>query len=66
MRNTGARSVRSALGMFLMLLRNNTKQELIAYNFSTTQQVVSQAIALEQNFVPEYLGYHHITRDEAL
>lgn len=66
MRNTDARSRRSALGMFLMLLRNN-----IAFNFSTTQQVVSQAIdsvsiALANNFVLNYLGYHHITREEAL
>lgn len=71
MRNTDARSRRSALGMFLMLLRNNMKQEMIAFHFSTTQQVVSLAIdsvsiALEQHFVPEYLGYHHITREEAL
>lgn len=71
MRNTEARSVRSALGMFLMLLRNNMKQELIAYNFSTSQQVVSQAIdtvslALTEKFVPHYLGYDHMTREEAL
>lgn len=71
MRNTDTRSRRSALGMFLMLLRNNMKQELIAFHFSTSQQVVSQAIdsvsiALTNNFVPKYLGYHHITREEAL
>lgn len=47
------------------------KQELIAFNFSTTQQVVSKTIdtvsaALEKNFVPNYLGYHHITREEAI
>lgn len=57
--------------MFLLLLRNNMKQEVIAHNFSTTQQVVSKTIdavslALEENFVPNYLGYHHITREEAL
>lgn len=57
--------------MFLMLLRNNTKQEVLAFNFSTTQQVVSKTIdsvsaALEDYFVPHYLGYHHITREKAL
>lgn len=71
MRNTLTRSVRNALAMFLLLLRNNMKQEVIAHNFSTTQQVVSKTIdavplALEENFVPNYLGYHHITREEAL
>lgn len=71
MRNTETRSLRTALAMFLLLLRNNMKQEIIAYNFTTTQQVVSKTIdavslALEENFVPKYLGYHHITREEAL
>lgn len=47
------------------------KQEVIAFNFSTSQQVVSNTIdsvslALEKYFVPHHLGYYHITRDEAL
>ncbi len=71
MRNTETRSLRTALAMFLLLLRNNMKQEVIAHNFSTTQQVVSRTIdavsvALHDNFVPEFLGYYHITREEAL
>lgn len=54
-----------------MLLRNNLKQEIIAFDFSTSQQVVSHTIdavsaALEEHFVPKHLGYYHITRDEAL
>ncbi len=71
MRNTATRSIRAALAMFLMTLRNNIKQEIIAFNFSTTQQVVSSTIdavssALDEFFVPKYLGYYHITREEAL
>lgn len=71
MRNTSTRSLRTALAMFLLVLRNNMKQELIAHNFSTSQQVVSRTIdavslALEENFVPKNLGYYHITREEAL
>lgn len=71
MRNTATRSLRNALAMFLLLLRNNMKQEIIAHNFSTTQQVVSSTIdavsaALHEHFVPKHLGYYHITRDEAL
>lgn len=71
MRNTSTRSLRNALAMFLLLLRNNMKQEIIAFNFSTTQQAVSKTIdavslALEENFVPFHLGYHHITREEAI
>lgn len=47
------------------------KQEIIAHNFSTTQQVVSNTIdavssCLEEYFVPKHLGYYHITREEAL
>lgn len=47
------------------------KQELIAFNFNTTQQVVSKTIdtvslLLEEYFVPKNLGYHHITREKAL
>lgn len=47
------------------------KQEMIAFNFSTTQQVVSSTIAavsaaLEEHFVPKHLGYYHITREDAL
>lgn len=47
------------------------KQEVIAHNFATTQQVVSQTITavattLHENFVPKYLGYYHMTREEAL
>lgn len=57
--------------MFLMLLRNNIKQEMIAYNFGTSQQVVSKTIdtvsaILVQEFVPKHLGYLHISREEAL
>lgn len=71
MRNTETRSVRAALAMFLLLLRNNMKQELIAHNFCTTQQVVSRTIdavsaTLHEHFVPQHLGYYHITREEAL
>ncbi|OXA43866.1 hypothetical protein Fcan01_21665 [Folsomia candida] len=71
MRNTSARSVRNGLAMFLLLLRNNLKQEVIAEMFGTTQQVVSRTIdkvslILEREFVPKYLGYYHITREEAL
>lgn len=71
MRNTETRSIRNALAMFLMLLRLNMKQEVIGYNFSTSQQVVSNTIdsvsaALEEYFVPHNLGYLHITREQAL
>ena len=71
MRSTTTRSIRDALAMFLMLLRNNMKQEVIAFNFNTSQQVVSKAIdsvsvSLEEHFVPQFLGYYHITREEAL
>lgn len=71
MNNTSTRSVRNALAMFLMLLRNNVKQEMIAHNFSTSQQVVSKTIdtvfsILEKEFVPKHLGYNHINREEAI
>lgn len=71
MRNSTSRTIRTALAMFLMVLRNNMKQEIVAYNFSTTQQIVSSTIdtvsaTLDEHFVPKNLGYYHITREEAL
>jgi hypothetical protein len=71
MRNSSGRSIRNALAMLLILLRTNLKQEAIGHMFGTTQQIVSSTIdtvssILEKTFVTENLGYHHISREEAL
>lgn len=71
MRNTKNRTIRDSLGMFLLTMRQNMKQEMVAFLFNTTQQVVSEAIesivnALEQDFVSKFLGYRHISRDAAI
>lgn len=47
------------------------KQELVAFNFFKTQQLVSATIdavstALDEHFVPKNFGYYHISREEAL
>jgi hypothetical protein len=72
-RNTSNRTAKDALGMFLILLRTNNTQEFIAHLFGTTQRIVSEAIssvglALEEDFVPKFLGYSHthMSREEAL
>jgi hypothetical protein len=71
LRNTHNRSSRNALAMLLMVLRNNVTQEFVASLFNTTQRIVSASIdsvctALSEEFVPQYLGYLHLTREEAL
>lgn len=71
MRNSSARTIRDGLAMFLILLRCNLKQEAIGDMFGTSQQVVSKTIdtvttLLERSFVPNHLGYLHISRDDAL
>jgi len=57
--------------LFLVLLRQNLPQNLIGFMFNTNQQVVSEAVdtvskLLEELFVPLYLGYTHISRNDAI
>jgi hypothetical protein len=73
LRNSCNRSVRDALGMFLMLLRGNISQKWLGYLFGTTQPVVSTTVrsvasVLTATFVPYNLGIdpiNHITREDA-
>jgi len=63
------RSPRNALAIFLAFLRAGISQEQLAIIFGLSQQRVSDVIdsvslALENNFVPKFLGYFHMTKDE--
>jgi hypothetical protein len=72
MRESSNRSICNALGMFLVMLRLNLSQRVIAFMFGVnSQSSVSEAIdtvseVLLQKFVPLHLGYQHLTREELL
>lgn len=66
------RSSRNAVAMLLMKLRLNVSQRVLAHMFHVENiSVVSDAIdsvskILETNFVPKFLGYDHVTREDVL
>ncbi|OXA46688.1 hypothetical protein Fcan01_18211 [Folsomia candida] len=70
LRNSPNRTIRSALAMFLMKLRLNISQRVLAFLFGIkNQSTVSESIsavldALMSTFVPLHSGYNHITRED--
>jgi hypothetical protein len=72
MRESGNRSLRNALGIFLVMLRLNVSQRVLAFLFGiTSQSIISETIdavteVLIKNFVPLHLGYGHLTRDQLM
>lgn len=71
MRNTAQRTIKNALGMFLMTLRLKTTQKFLAFLFRTHQTVVSEAISsvatlLHELHTPLHLGYEHLPRLRAI
>jgi hypothetical protein len=57
-----------SLAMLLMYLTLDNSQTVIASHFKKNQSTVSRNIAaaraaMEQLFVPKYLGYSHISRE---
>jgi hypothetical protein len=71
MRASSNRQVQNALAMVLMILRLNLTQRFIGFLFRVDQQVVSLAVStvadlLTELYVPEHLGYGHISRDQAI
>lgn len=71
MRNTAQRSIANALAMLLLIMRFALPQRFVGILFRTTQQVVSDAVItvsehLLKHFVPQHLGFTHITRENSL
>ncbi|OXA46662.1 hypothetical protein Fcan01_18834 [Folsomia candida] len=70
LRNSPNRTIRSALAIFLMKLRLNISQRVLAFLFGIkNQSTVSESIsavldALLSTFVPLHSGYNHITRED--
>ncbi|CAF1313542.1 unnamed protein product [Didymodactylos carnosus] len=72
MRNTENRSIRMAIGCLLTKLRTGLRNQVLATLFAYSDRRVVGKInhsaydALLRDFVPQYLGFHHITREEIL
>ncbi|CAF0824726.1 unnamed protein product [Didymodactylos carnosus] len=72
MRNTENRSIRMAIGCLLTKLRTGLSNQVLATLFAYSDRRVVGKInhsaydALLRDFVPQYLGFHHITREEIL
>lgn len=68
-RMKGACGVRTALAVFLAKMRTGGSHELLGTIFGLPKHVISRCITrcrkvLMTTFVPSYLGFEHITRDE--
>jgi hypothetical protein len=72
MRESSNRDLRNALGIFLVMLRLNLSQRVLAFLFGiSNQSVISTTIGtvskiLLTKFVPLHLGYKHLTRDQLM
>ncbi len=72
MKESCNRSVRTALGLLLTKLRLSLSNRILTTLFSigsvrTTAKIVHQArAALLKDFVPNYMGVGHITREEIM
>jgi len=72
MRESGNRTLRNALGIFLVTLRLNLSQRVLAFLFGIpNQSVISETIdavsqVLSDKFVAKHLGYQHLNREELM
>ncbi|CAL8083599.1 unnamed protein product [Orchesella dallaii] len=69
LKNSKNRSTRNALAIFLAKLRLGVAHEFLGFLFGMDKRRISDAItsvtsALEEHFVPKYLGHPHITRED--
>lgn len=70
MRKSTNRTVRNSLAIFLMKLRLNVSQKVLAFLFGIrSQSIVSKTIfavmkCLHARFVPLYHGFSHLTREQ--
>ena len=70
-RNTPARSIRTSLGIFLFKLKAGIANKVMATIFNISCSSLRRAIssirnALMQSFVPENVGFQHISRDDVI
>lgn len=72
MRNSGNRSHRNALGIFMVMLRLGLSQRVLRFLFGVrNQSCISDTIdkvaeVLMKEFVPKHLGYTHMEREELM
>ena len=70
-RNTPARSTRVSLAIFLLKLKSGMSNKLLSTLFNITKWSVRRSVAgvrkaLVANFVPNHIGFQHITVDAAI
>ena len=70
-RNTQTRSTETTLGIFLFKLKSGVSNKLLSTLFNISKSSIRRAIittrkALMVRFVPQNLGFSHITRDEVI
>lgn len=72
MRNSCNRSLRNALGVFLMKIRLNLSQRVLAFLFGIADRtIISQTItavlnALSGEFSSKFSGHNHLSRDQLM
>ncbi|XP_076080275.1 uncharacterized protein LOC143051153 [Mytilus galloprovincialis] len=70
-RNTPTRSTRTSLGIFLFKLKSGISNKVLSTIFNISRSSLRRAIscvrqALVQNFVPQNLGFKHISHDDVV
>ncbi|CAG2245126.1 unnamed protein product [Mytilus edulis] len=70
-RNTPTRSTRTSLGIFLFKLKSGISNKVLSTIFNISRSSLREAIscvrqALVQNFVPQNLGFKHISHDDVV
>ncbi|XP_056007177.1 uncharacterized protein LOC125665391 [Ostrea edulis] len=70
-RNTPSRSVRTTLAVFLCKLHSGLSNRFLATLFNLTKSSLRRAVktirqAMMENFVPQNLGFHHVTREKVI
>lgn len=71
LRDSRTRSVRTCLGIFLTKLKSGMPNKILCTLFNLGRDSVRRAVSsarkcLSENFVPSYLGFQHITREEII
>lgn len=69
LRTSSNRSTRTSLAIFLMKLRTGLSHHVLSTLFAVPRDVIRRSIhsvreAMMEKFVPLYLGYDHLTREE--
>lgn len=70
-RDTHIRSMRTCIGIFLTKLRSGMSNKFLATMFNISKDSIKRAISsardtVKQYFTPNYIGFHHISRENII